>query len=87
MFQASQAVLVCLFDNIQMKTNVEHFRIIVTGENRSTRRETCVSVGFATKNVMRTVLGSSLGLPSERPETNRLYHGMALKANFRLNRK
>jgi hypothetical protein len=50
----------------------------LTGENRSTRRETCLSATLSTINPTWTNLGSNPGLRGERPATNRLSHGKAL---------
>jgi hypothetical protein len=49
-----------------------------TGENHSTRGETCPSVTLSTTNPTWTDPGSNPGLRGERPATNRLSHGMAL---------
>jgi hypothetical protein len=50
----------------------------LTGENRSTRRETCLSATFSTTNPTWTDPGSNPGLRGERPATNRLSHGTAI---------
>jgi hypothetical protein len=50
----------------------------LTGENRSTRRETCPSATLSTTNPTWTDLGSIPGLCGGRPSTNRLSHGTAL---------
>jgi hypothetical protein len=47
----------------------------LTGENRSTRRNTCPSATLSTTNPTRIDLGSSLS--GGRPATNRLSHGTA----------
>jgi hypothetical protein len=47
----------------------------LTGENRSTRRETCHSTTLSTTNPTWTDPGSNPGLRCERPATNRLSHG------------
>jgi hypothetical protein len=50
----------------------------LTGENRSTRGETCPSATLATTNPTWTDPGSNPDLRGERPATNRLSHGTAL---------
>jgi hypothetical protein len=52
----------------------------LTGENRSTRGETCPSATLSTTNPTRTDAGPNPGLRGERPATNRLSHGTATKA-------
>jgi hypothetical protein len=49
----------------------------LTGENRSTRRETCPSATLSTTNPTWTDSGSNPGLRGEKPATNRLSHGTA----------
>jgi hypothetical protein len=49
----------------------------LTGENRSTRRKTCLSATLSTTNPTWTDQGSNLGLRGDRPATNRLSHGTA----------
>ena len=44
----------------------------LTGENRSSRRETCPSATLSTTNPTCTDPGSNPGLRVERPATNRL---------------
>jgi hypothetical protein len=51
----------------------------LTGENRSTRGETCPIVTLSTTNPTRTDLGSKPGLRRERPAINPLSHGTAQK--------
>jgi hypothetical protein len=50
-----------------------HIGMMLTGENRRTRRETCPSATLSTTNPTWT----DPGLCSERPTTNRLSHGAA----------
>jgi len=54
-----------------------HGGMILTGENRKTRRETCPSATLSTTNPTWTDPGANPGLSGERPATNRLSHGMA----------
>jgi len=49
--------------------------IEMTGENRSTRRKTCLGVTFCTTNSICTGLGSKPGFHGETPATNLLRHG------------
>jgi hypothetical protein len=49
----------------------------LTGENRSTRGKTCLSVTLSTTNPTWTDPGSKPGLRGERPAANRLSHGTA----------
>jgi hypothetical protein len=49
--------------------------IILTGENRSTRRKTCPSATLSTTNPTRIDPGANPGLRGERPATNDLSHG------------
>jgi hypothetical protein len=49
----------------------------LTGENRSTRGQTCPSATFSTTNPTWTNPGSNPGLRGERPVTNRLSYGTA----------
>jgi hypothetical protein len=51
--------------------------IILTGENRRTRRETCPSVTFSTINPTWIEPGVNPGLRGERPAANDLSHGTA----------
>ena len=46
--------------------------MILTGENRSTRRKTCFVATLSTINPTRTGLKSNTGLSVEKPATNRL---------------
>jgi hypothetical protein len=54
--------------------------MILTGENRRTRRKTCPSATLSTTNPTRIDQGTNPGLRGERPVTNRLSHGMAQHA-------
>jgi hypothetical protein len=54
----------------------------LTGENRSTRGETCPSTTLSTTNPTWTDPGSNPGLRGERSATNRLSHGTALTSGF-----
>jgi hypothetical protein len=54
----------------------------LTGENRSTRGETCPSVTLSTTNPTWTDPGSNPGLRGERPAINRLNHGTAFTYTF-----
>jgi hypothetical protein len=49
----------------------------LTGENRSTRGQTCSSATLSTTNPTWTNPGLNPGLRGERPETNRVIHGTA----------
>jgi hypothetical protein len=49
--------------------------MILTGENRKTRRKTCSSVTLPTTNPTWADLGANQGLHCEKPETNRLSYG------------
>jgi hypothetical protein len=49
--------------------------MILTGENRTARRETCCTVTLSTTSLTQTALGSNPGFRSDRPETKRLSHG------------
>jgi hypothetical protein len=51
--------------------------MLLTGESRGTRRETCPSVTLLTRKPTRTNQGANPGLRGERPEANRLSHGTA----------
>jgi hypothetical protein len=51
----------------------------LTGENRSTWGKTCPSATLPTTNRTWTDPGSNPGLRDERPATNRLSHGTALR--------
>jgi len=54
-----------------------HGGIILTGENRRTRRKTCPSATLSTTNPTWTDTGTNSGLSCERPATNRLSHNTA----------
>jgi hypothetical protein len=51
--------------------------MILTGENRRTRRKTCPSATLTTRNPTWIDRGAYPGLCCERPATNRLSHGTA----------
>jgi hypothetical protein len=65
--------------------------MILTGENRRTRRETFPSATSSTTNPTWTTLGSNPGLSGEKPATNRLRYGPAtlsrLAVSFKSNRR
>ena len=48
--------------------------MILTGENRTARRETCCTVNLSATNLTQTDLGSNLGFRSDKPATKRLNH-------------
>jgi hypothetical protein len=50
----------------------------LTGETRSTRRETCLSATLSTTNPTRTDPRSNPDLRGGRPVANRLSHGTAI---------
>jgi hypothetical protein len=52
--------------------------MILTGENRRTRRKTCPSATLSTANPTWIDPGANPGLRGERPASNRLSHGTAL---------
>jgi hypothetical protein len=52
--------------------------IILTGENRRTRRKTCPSATLSTTNPTWIYPGANPGLSGERPATNDLSLGTAL---------
>jgi hypothetical protein len=54
----------------------------MTGQNRSTGGKTCHSVTLSTTNPTWTDPGSNPGIRGERPATNRLSHGTALKPHI-----
>jgi hypothetical protein len=58
--------------------------MILTGENRRTRRKACPSATLYTKNPTWTDPGANKGLHRERSETNRLSHGTAVTLNLLL---
>ena len=73
-----------LLYNPAMKMTVFSFFLVMeyggmklTGENRSTREETCLSATLSTTIPTWTEPGSNPGLRDERPATNRLSHGTA----------
>jgi hypothetical protein len=49
--------------------------MILTGENRRTRRKTCPIATFSTTNPIWIDPGANTGLRGERPATNHLSHG------------
>jgi hypothetical protein len=53
--------------------------MILTVENRNTRRRTCPSANFSTKVLTRTELGSNPGLVGETPATDSLDPGTVCK--------
>jgi hypothetical protein len=52
--------------------------MILTRENRKTRRKICPSASLTTTNITWIYPDANPGLRGERPATNRLSHGMAL---------
>jgi hypothetical protein len=50
--------------------------MILTGENRRTRRKTCPSAGLSTTHPTWIDPGENPGLDGERPVTNRLNHAI-----------
>jgi hypothetical protein len=52
--------------------------MILTGENRRTRRKTCPSATLSTTNPTWIDPGANPGLRGERPATNDVSHGTAL---------
>jgi hypothetical protein len=52
--------------------------MILTGENRRTRRKFRPSANMSTTNSTWTDLGANPGLRGERPASNRLSHGTAV---------
>jgi hypothetical protein len=55
-----------------------HSGMILAGECRRTRRETCPSSTLSTTNPTRTGSGANPGLRGKTPATNSLGHGTAL---------
>jgi hypothetical protein len=53
--------------------------MLLTGENRRTRRKTCPSSTLCTKNPTWTEPGANPGLRSERPVTKCLRHATAAR--------
>jgi hypothetical protein len=53
--------------------------MILTGENRRTRRKTCPSATLSTTNPTWIDPGANPGLRGERPATNDLSHGTACR--------
>jgi hypothetical protein len=51
--------------------------MVLTEENRRTRRKTCLTATLSTTNPTWTDLGANPGLHGGRPPTNRLSHGTA----------
>jgi hypothetical protein len=62
-------------DDIRLKSDGG---MILTGENRRTRRKICPSATLSTTNPTRVDPGANLGLRGERSATNRLSHSTAL---------
>jgi hypothetical protein len=58
--------------------------MILTDENRSSRRKSYLSVTLSTTNLTSADLGSKPGLPAERQAINRLSHGIAVKTRRQL---
>jgi len=56
----------------------------MTGENRSTRRKSYLSVTLPTTNLTSADLGSKPGLLAERLATKRLSYGTAVKTRRQL---
>jgi hypothetical protein len=56
--------------------------MILTGENRRTRRKTCPSATLSTTNPTCIDPGANPGLRGERPATNDLSHGTALGTTY-----
>jgi hypothetical protein len=56
--------------------------MILTGENRRTLRKTCPSATLSTTNLIWIDPGANLGLRGERPATNRLSHGTAVRPSI-----
>jgi hypothetical protein len=52
--------------------------MILTGENRRTRRKTCLSATLSTTNPTWIDQGANPGLRGDRPATNHLSHGVTL---------
>jgi hypothetical protein len=52
---------------------------ILTGENRSTRRETCPNATLSVTNLTWTDLGVNPGARGDRPAINRLSRGMGTR--------
>jgi len=59
--------------------------MILTGENRSTRKMTCLRATLSTTNLTWTDLESKPGLRSGGPATNRLNHDRAVRMEINLN--
>jgi hypothetical protein len=55
--------------------------MMLTGENQRTRRKTCPSATWSTKNPTWTDLSTNPGQQGERQATNHLSHVMALNQN------
>jgi hypothetical protein len=58
--------------------------MILTGENRRTRRKPCTSATLSNTNPTWMDPNANPGLRSERPGTNRLRHGMACGSASRI---
>jgi hypothetical protein len=59
--------------------------MILTGENRRSRRKTCPIAPLFATNPTRTDPGAIQGLRSDRLATGRLSHGTAFSGNYRPN--
>jgi len=57
--------------------------MIMTGENRNTRRRICPSASISTTNLTRTDVQSTPGLRRERPAPNRLSQRLCSHLFFR----
>jgi hypothetical protein len=53
-------------------------RMVLTGENRRTRRKTCPSTTLSTTNLTLTGSGAKPGLRCARPANNRVSHGTTI---------
>jgi len=61
------------------ETEAHNGEMILTGDNTSTRKETCPSALFSTTNLTWTDLRSNKGLHCKTPGNNRLSRGTALR--------
>ena len=57
--------------------------MVLTGEKKSTRRETCTSATLSTTDLARYSLGLNLSLCGERPATNCQSQGTQSSVNAR----
>jgi len=53
--------------------------MVLTGDTRISRTKTCPSATLSTTNLKWTDLGTNPGLRGEKPGTDRLSYGKALK--------